>query len=180
MKWLKCSSKHRKPLITARWREVKFKIKWKERLPQWGNPSTLYLDYMEMRSTKAVMRQSEKYAPYWLLIEYYWSQKGVNWLSRSGQNVCRENTLNSNSDWPHGSVDAAFIIAFAWCFSPRFNICRDMQCDSEEKEENSFLVIQMMFVARCSPTETNIRMVLSTSTQTANPLLLVECTHRWL
>lgn len=51
-----------------------------------------------------------------LLIGHSWSQKGVNWLSRSRQNACRENMLNSNSDWPHGSADAAFIIAFAWCF----------------------------------------------------------------
>lgn len=61
--------------------------------------------------------------------------------------------LNSNADWPHGSVDAAFIIAFSSCFSPHFNICHDMQCD---REENSFPVMLMMFVARCSPTETNI------------------------
>ena len=53
MKWLKCSSERRKPLITARRRGVKFKIKWKQRQPQWGNPSTLYLDYMEMGSTIA-------------------------------------------------------------------------------------------------------------------------------
>ena len=122
-------------------------------LPQWGNPSTLYLDYMVMHSTNAGMRQSEKDTPYWLLIKYYWSQKGVNWLSRSRQNTCRENMLNSNSDWPHGSVDAAFIIAFAWCFCPFFNICCDMQCAGEQ---NIFLVMQMMFVARRFPAETNI------------------------
>lgn len=59
--------------------------------------------------------------------------------------------LNSDSDWPHGFVDAAFIIAFSSCFSPHFNICCDMQCDGEE---NSFPVMLMMFVARRSPTET--------------------------
>lgn len=106
-----------------------------------------------MHSIKAGMRQIEKDTNYCLLIESCWSQKGVNWLSRSRQNACRENMLNSNSDWPHGSVDAAFIIAFSSCFSPHFNICHDMQCDGEE---NSFLVMLMMFVARCSPTETNI------------------------
>lgn len=96
-----------------------------------GNSIHFYFTYMEMSSTIAGRIQSKKDAPYWLLIEYYWSQKGVNWLSRSRQNACRENMQNSKCDRPHGSEDAAFIIAFSWCFSPRFNICCDMQCDGE-------------------------------------------------
>ena len=74
-----------------------------------------------------------KDTPYWLLIEFYWSQKGVNWLSRSRQKACRENMLNSSSDWPHGSADAAVIIASTWCFSARFNICCDTRRDAEAK-----------------------------------------------
>lgn len=62
--------------------------------------------------------------------------------------------LNLNSDWPHGSVDAALIIAFAWGFSPHFNICCNMQCD---EEENSFLVMRMMLVTARSPTVSNMR-----------------------
>lgn len=67
-KWLKCTFKHRKPLITARQRGVKFRMKWKERLLQWGNPSTLYLDYMETRSNK-VGKGYSLLAPYWILLE---------------------------------------------------------------------------------------------------------------
>ena len=77
-----------------------------------GGIHLLYSDYTESVALK-LERESEKDPTYWLLIENYWSQKGVNWLSRSRQKACKENMLNSNSDWPHGSVDAAFVIASA-------------------------------------------------------------------
>lgn len=66
-----------------------------------------------------------------------------------------ENGLNSDSDWPHGSADAALDAALVIALSPFcFNICRVMKCDGEK---NCFLVMQMMFVTPPStPAETNI------------------------
>lgn len=67
------------------------------------------------------------------------------------------------SDWPHGSTDAAFIIAF-YSIPPRFNTGRDTQRNAEETESP----------AGTPRRDQHQQMVPPKSAQTANRLLLTE------
>lgn len=68
--------------------------------------------------------------------------------------------LNKNSDWPHGSVDAAFIIAFAWCFSffspiLTFAVTCNVKHKKKKRKKASWWCKWCLW-ALLSPTETNI------------------------
>lgn len=110
------------------------------------------MGFIKAAKTQRIKEErKENDAPSRLVIEYYWSQKGVNWLSGSTRRACRENMLNWNSDWPHGCVDAAIIIAFAWCFSPHFQHLLWHSLWLRGGAGDSFPVMQMVFVARIHP-----------------------------